>query len=231
VTDPRQLRPAELCRLLNSTPLGEVINERQLKRQRVRAGLRIGDARHVDLVRYVAWLLQVPHTPKPQSEGVASVAEVAQGAAALGSRWKQVEGHGQKLTSKQESVIAALLTEPNYAAAAAQAGVGPTTLYRWLHLPAFRAAYRQARREVVEFAIGRTQAGSGQAVETLLDVARNGRRDSDRVRAAVALLDHALRGLSDCSKSLKPPGSEVACNETGRDIVSASAAAACDGWR
>jgi len=28
-------------------------------------------------------------------------------------------------------------------------------------------------------------------------VARNGRRDSDRVRAAIALLEHALRGVSD----------------------------------
>ncbi len=36
--DPRKLRPSELCRLLNSTPLGEVINERQLYRHRSRAG-------------------------------------------------------------------------------------------------------------------------------------------------------------------------------------------------
>ncbi|GIV04152.1 MAG: hypothetical protein KatS3mg015_2982 [Fimbriimonadales bacterium] len=67
-TDPRRLRPSELCRLLNSTPLGEVINERQLHRHRTRAGLRIGDARHVDLVRYVAWLVQLRHTPRPEPE-------------------------------------------------------------------------------------------------------------------------------------------------------------------
>jgi hypothetical protein len=42
--------------LLNSTPLGEVINERQLHRHRSRAGLRIGDARHVDLLRHIAVL-------------------------------------------------------------------------------------------------------------------------------------------------------------------------------
>ena len=67
-TDPRKLRPSELCRLLNSTPLGEVINDRQLRRHRTRAGLRIGDARHVDLVRYVAWLVHVRHDPKPQPD-------------------------------------------------------------------------------------------------------------------------------------------------------------------
>ncbi|MBS0208850.1 MAG: phage terminase large subunit family protein, partial [Planctomycetes bacterium] len=68
-TDPRKLRPSELCRLLNSTPLGEVINERQLHRHRSRAGLRIGDARHVDLLRYTAWLVEQRHTPKPEPAG------------------------------------------------------------------------------------------------------------------------------------------------------------------
>ena len=68
-TDPRKLRPSELCRLLNSTPLGEVINERQLHRHRSRAGMRIGDGRYVDLLRYVAWLIQTRHAPRRESEG------------------------------------------------------------------------------------------------------------------------------------------------------------------
>ncbi len=67
--DPRQLKPTELVRLLNSTPLGEVIGERQLLRHRSRAGFRIGDDRHVDLFRYVAWLVQVRHEPRPEREG------------------------------------------------------------------------------------------------------------------------------------------------------------------
>jgi hypothetical protein len=199
--DPRRLRPGELCRLLNSTPLGEVINARQLKRHRERAGLRIGDARHVDLLRYTAWLLQVRHASKPVSDkrppSTVSWAEAAEGAAALARTGKQLAGHGQKLTRKQDSMIAALLTEPSYAAAAAKAGVGPRTLHRWLHLPGFRAAYRQARREVLEFAIGHAQADSVQAIETLRDVACNGRRDSDRVRAACAQLYYAMRGIRD----------------------------------
>jgi hypothetical protein len=108
-----------------------------------------------------------------------------------------MSGHGQKLTRKQEALIGALLTEPTHAAAAAKAGVSEATVGRWLRLPAFRAAYRQARRELVEGAVGRIQAATGQAVDTLLAVAKNGAKDSDRVRAAVALLDHALRGLTD----------------------------------
>ncbi|MEO0513576.1 MAG: hypothetical protein AAF108_11910, partial [Planctomycetota bacterium] len=62
--DPRQLRPGELCRLLNSTPLGEVISERQLHRHRTRAGFRVaadGDTGRVDLFRYVAWLTATRH--------------------------------------------------------------------------------------------------------------------------------------------------------------------------
>lgn len=68
-TDPRKLRPSELCRLLNSTPLGEVLNERQLHRHRTRAGLKIGDGRFVDLLRYVAWLMEVRHAPRPTPDG------------------------------------------------------------------------------------------------------------------------------------------------------------------
>ncbi|RMH16342.1 MAG: hypothetical protein D6701_09060, partial [Gemmatimonadetes bacterium] len=62
--DPRHLRPSELCRLLNSTPLDEVINERQLHRHRTRAGYRIAsatDPNRVDLFRYTAWLAATRH--------------------------------------------------------------------------------------------------------------------------------------------------------------------------
>ncbi len=62
--DPRKLRPSELARLLNSSPCGEVISERQLRRHRTRAGYRIGDGRSVDLFRYAAWLVDLRHTPK-----------------------------------------------------------------------------------------------------------------------------------------------------------------------
>lgn len=66
--DPRNLRPADLARLLNSTPLGAVIDERQLYRHRTRAGFRIGDGRRVDLLRYIGWLVDERHTEKPQQE-------------------------------------------------------------------------------------------------------------------------------------------------------------------
>ena len=67
--DPRNLRPSELARLLNSTPLGTVIDERQLYRHRMQAGFRIGDGKRIDLFRYVAWLVHARHEPQPKPEG------------------------------------------------------------------------------------------------------------------------------------------------------------------
>jgi hypothetical protein len=89
-------------------------------------------------------------------------------------------------------LIAALLTERTYAAAAAQVGVSEATVYRWIKLPAFRAAYRQARRELKEVHTGRIEAGMGEMVDTVFAVARSGKRESDRLRAAIAMIDRAL---------------------------------------
>jgi hypothetical protein len=57
--DPRQLRVAEAVRLLNATPLGEVVQPHVLHRHLNRAANRIaapGDLRRIDLLRYAAWL-------------------------------------------------------------------------------------------------------------------------------------------------------------------------------
>ena len=144
--DPRKLRPIELCRLLNSTPLGEVITEQQLRNHRTRAGGGIGDAKHVDLMRYVGWLAERRHGRKPKPDVGAAIVnahEAAAGAAGIANE-RQLKSHGQKLTTKQEALIAALLSEPTHSAAAIKAGVSPATLYRWLQLPDF--ARRSAGR-------------------------------------------------------------------------------------
>ena len=71
--NPRALRPAQLARLLNSTPLGEVVRSHTIYRQRNRAGYRIGDGKTVDLVKYAAWLARQRHekddTPRGNSVG------------------------------------------------------------------------------------------------------------------------------------------------------------------
>ena len=59
--DLRQLPPGKLAGLLNSTALGEVCNEPRVRRNVVRAGLRVGDGRRVNGVAYGAWLLSTWH--------------------------------------------------------------------------------------------------------------------------------------------------------------------------
>ncbi len=63
--DPRRMRPSRLIRLLNSTPLGAVLDERRLYRHRMTAGARVGDARSIDLIRYAAWLFDRLPEPEP----------------------------------------------------------------------------------------------------------------------------------------------------------------------
>jgi 5-methylcytosine-specific restriction endonuclease McrA len=58
------MRPVDAVALLNSTPLGYVIDVRQLYRQRVRAGRRVSVGRKIDFLRYVAWLVQLRHVPR-----------------------------------------------------------------------------------------------------------------------------------------------------------------------
>ncbi|MDD4818265.1 MAG: phage terminase large subunit family protein [Victivallaceae bacterium] len=58
---PNKLRPGDLVKLVNSTAsLGYVLNERQLRRHRERAGFRITDdgGQTVSLFKYAAWLRQ-----------------------------------------------------------------------------------------------------------------------------------------------------------------------------
>jgi hypothetical protein len=95
----------------------------------------------------------------------------------------------------QERAIAALLSEPTRAAAAKRAGVSNATLGRWLNDTEFRTAFRRARRDLLKDAVDRLQAATGHAVETLVSIAKGGRREGDRVKAAALILDHAFRGL------------------------------------
>lgn len=56
------LRAVDTARLLNSTPLGTVINERQLYRHRMRSGDGFMCGRKVDFIAYAAWLFNQKHS-------------------------------------------------------------------------------------------------------------------------------------------------------------------------
>ena len=105
-------------------------------------------------------------------------------------------GHGEKLGRKQEEAIAALLSQRNIEEAARAAGVGTRTLIRWLKLPEFRVAYREARRAAFSQSIARLQQASSAAATTLLKIMLDVNAPaSTRVRAADSVLDHAKQAI------------------------------------
>lgn len=105
-----------------------------------------------------------------------------------------MKGHGEKVTRKQEVVIAALLAEPTLNAAAAKCGVSESTLWRWMQTPHFQTAYRAARRAVVDGAIGALQQAAIDAVACLRRNLTCGQPAAE-VRAAVAILTQVLGTL------------------------------------
>ena len=105
-------------------------------------------------------------------------------------------GHGAKLGRKQEEVIAALLSQRNVEEAARSAGVGVRTLLRWMKIPEFNAAYREARRAAFSQSVARLQQASGAAVSTLLKIMVDPNAPaSTRVRAADSVLDHGAKAI------------------------------------
>jgi hypothetical protein len=80
--------------------------------------------------------------------------------------------------------------------AARTAGVGVSTLRRWLRLPEFEDAYRKARRDAFSQSTARLQQASSAAVSTLLKVMVDTTSPaSSRVRAADSVLDHAVKAI------------------------------------
>ena len=77
--DPFKLRPIDLTRLLNSTPLGPVIGDRQLRRHRERAGFTVSeDGGHtVNLIKYAAWLRDYYNRRRETSLDYAAMKEAA----------------------------------------------------------------------------------------------------------------------------------------------------------
>jgi hypothetical protein len=106
-------------------------------------------------------------------------------------------GRGEKLTARHERAIVALLEHASIREAASAIDTDEKTLRRWLALPAFLAAYRAARLQVVEGSISRLQQASGQAVDTLKECL-DSERDGDRIRAAVSILEFAHKGVELC---------------------------------
>ena len=105
-------------------------------------------------------------------------------------------GPGSKFTRKMEEAISALLTQRNVEEAARTAGIGTQTLIRWMKVPEFQTAYREARRLAFSQSIARLQQASTAAVSTLLKVMVDPNSPaSTRVRAADSVLNHSKHAI------------------------------------
>ena len=105
-------------------------------------------------------------------------------------------GHGEKLSRKQDQIITALVTCASITEAAAQCGLADVTLRRWLKQEPFQAAYRDARRAVVQHAITQVQRATGEAVETLRSVMQDADAPaSAKVSAAKVILETAVKAV------------------------------------
>ena len=105
-------------------------------------------------------------------------------------------GHGTKFGRKKEEAIAALLSQRNIEEAARFVNIGTKTLLRWLQLPEFERAYREARRAAFAQSIGRLQQASSAAAATLLKIMVDPTAPAaSRIRAADSVLGHAAKAI------------------------------------
>jgi transposase-like protein len=103
---------------------------------------------------------------------------------------------GSKFTRKKEEAIAALLSQRNIEEAAKSVGIGTQTLLRWLKIPEFETAYREARRASFAQSTARLQQATSAAVSTLLKImVDTSSPAATRVRAADSVLNHALQAI------------------------------------
>jgi hypothetical protein len=129
-------------------------------------------------------------------------------------------GHGSKRPQREDAALAALLSESTIEAAAKTAGVGESTLLRWIQEPDFKARYRAARRSVVEGAIGRLQQAATQAVDALTRNLTCG-TPAVEVGAARSILDQAIKAvelidLAERIEALEQAAETAAAREGGR---------------
>ena len=105
------------------------------------------------------------------------------------------ERMGTQLTSRQQKALTVLIRAPTVEAAAREAGIGYSTMRKWLKSdPEFKQAYHAEMDTLLQDASRQARAATGAAVSVLQTVME----DTDtpaaaRIAAADKLINHALR--------------------------------------
>ncbi len=102
-----------------------------------------------------------------------------------------------ELTAQQARAVAALLTCRTLKEAAEVADCSYESLHGWLKNDiAFRAAYREARRQATEHAIAQLQRASHEAASYMVSLVRDeGATHRERLSAARAVMEIATEGV------------------------------------
>ncbi len=108
----------------------------------------------------------------------------------------------RKLSVKQEKAIAALLSERSGRAAAQKVGVSEKQLYRWMTLPEFSAALKDAESQLLDAASRVLLIGVNDALETLRALMTSAESEAVKRQAASDWLAKLLqvKELADLEK-------------------------------
>jgi len=102
----------------------------------------------------------------------------------------------ESIDVKQDHALIALLEQPSLSRAAEVAGIGKSTLFRYMQDDDFRKQYMAARRDAVSQAVGRLQRSMTRAVDALDEIV--GDRQAPpyaRIVAARAIITQAIKGV------------------------------------
>lgn len=105
-----------------------------------------------------------------------------------------MRGHGEKLSRKKEAVIKSLLENDTVAAAAKAANISEATAWRWMKAPEFKEAFREAKKRVLDYSIGRLQHATRTAINALISIVSDEKAPaSARVSGAKTILEMAVK--------------------------------------
>ena len=104
------------------------------------------------------------------------------------------ESQTDKLSVKQEKLIALLLSERTIDEACSKAGVNVTTYWRWMQDENFLREYRKVRRGILENTVARLQSSTYQAIETL-ERNLHCENPSVEIRCAQIILEQSVKGM------------------------------------
>lgn len=94
------------------------------------------------------------------------------------------------LTAREQEAVLLMLT-CSVVETAKRLGVSSSSVYKWSTMPHFQKALEKARKEAFKESMGLLRSASAEAVMCLKGCLKGGKA-SDRIRAALGILDHAV---------------------------------------